>query len=88
MNKENKKYQCPCCGYYTFEEKTGGNYHICPVCYWEDDPIQYADIEYAGGANKVSLVQARQNFLKFGACEENLIDLVRKPEEDELNGID
>ena len=59
MNKIIEKYKCPCCGFYTFDEKPNGNYDICPVCFWEDDPIQLEDNEYEGGANRVSLVQAR-----------------------------
>ena len=58
------------------------------MCFWEDDPIQLEDNEYEGGANRVSLVQARHNFLSFGACEEKMKKHVRKPKEDELNGID
>ena len=34
------RYACPCCSYYTFEEKPSGTYYICPVCYWEDDIVQ------------------------------------------------
>ncbi len=77
------KYQCPCCGFYTFEEPPDGNYDICPVCYWEDDPVQLADEAYSGGANHVSLAQARRNFLAFGACERECIPYVRAPLEDE-----
>ena len=88
MNKIIEKYKCPCCGFYTFDEKSNGNYDICPVCFWEDDPIQLEDNEYEGGANRVSLVQARHNFLSFGACEEEMKKHVRKPKEDELHGID
>ena len=50
--------------------------------------IQLEDNEYEGGANRVSLVQARHNFLSFGACEEEMKKHVRKPKEDELHGID
>ena len=69
MNRAIGKYKCPCCGFYTFDEKLNGNYDICPVCFWEDDPIQLEDNEYEGGANRVSLIQARHNFLLFGACD-------------------
>ena len=82
------KYKCPCCGYYTFNERVNGNYDICEVCFWEDDPIQLDDPEYEGGANRVSLNQARKNFLEFGACEEDMIPHVRRPNDDELSGID
>lgn len=86
--KKSEKYKCPCCGYYTFDKKIRGTYEVCPVCYWEDDPIQLEDETYEGGANKVSLKQARRNFLIFGACEERLIKYVRPPREDELTGIE
>lgn len=73
------KYKCPCCGCYTFLEEPRGNYDICPVCYWEDDPIQAEDPDYEGGANTVSLNKARENYKKFGACEEKMVKYVRKP---------
>lgn len=50
------KYRCPCCGYYTFENEPATTLHdacfdICPVCYWEDDPVQLEDPTFAGGAD-------------------------------------
>lgn len=83
-----EKYKCPCCGFYTFDEKPEGNYDICPVCFWEDDLLQLKNIEYEGGANHVSLVQARKNFKLFGACREDVIKYVRKPKSNELQGVD
>ena len=59
------KYACPCCLYYTFEEKPSGTYDICPVCYWEDDIVQLADPDFSGGANDVSLNLAKENFGKL-----------------------
>ena len=56
------RYACPCCSYYTFEEKPSGTYYICPVCYWEDDIVQLADPDFSGGANDVSLNLAKENF--------------------------
>lgn len=82
------KYKCPCCGYYTFDEKPNGSYDICKVCFWEDDPMQLEDPTYNGGGNHISLKEARENFLKFGACERKMIVYVRKPKQDELKGID
>ena len=29
MNKKIEKYKCPCCGFYTFDEKPNGNYDNC-----------------------------------------------------------
>ena len=77
------KYECPCCGFYTFDEQPNGTYTICPVCFWEDDPIQLKNPLYTGGANIVSLVQARENFKKFGACEDRVKEYVRPPRKEE-----
>lgn len=73
------KYKCPCCGFYTMPQSIGDTYDICPVCYWEDDGLQLQNPDIAGGANKVSLNEARENYKKFGACELELKGHVRKP---------
>ena len=78
------KFTCPCCGYKTLSREAGGTYALCPVCFWEDDQIQFNDPDYEGGANKISLKQAQKNFLQFGACEIEVIGNVRKPLQDEL----
>ena len=74
-----KKYACPCCGYKTLSKVPPRCWAICPICYWEDDPVQFADPDYEGGANKVSLKQARENFLAFGASEAEWENHVRAP---------
>jgi hypothetical protein len=33
------------------------------ICKWEDDPVQSKDIEYAGGANRLSLAAARKEWM-------------------------
>jgi hypothetical protein len=80
MNPE-MKYTCPCCGYRTLDEKPPGSYDICPICFWEDDAVQFDDPDYEGGANEVSLRQAQKNFTEFGACERRLLSHVRNPTE-------
>ncbi|RJE75171.1 hypothetical protein BGP76_18880 [Reichenbachiella sp. MSK19-1] len=52
-------------------------YSICPICYWEDDPVQFEEPYYEGGANRVSLIQARINYNEFGACELDMKKYVR-----------
>lgn len=79
----NDRYICPCCGNYTFTEEPG-SFDICPVCYWEDDAVQNDNEDLSGGANKVSLREARENYKKFGACEERFISNVRKPYSEEM----
>src|SRR4029453_12864516 len=61
-------YPCPCCGYQVFSEPPG-SYEICPICFWEDDGVQLAFPDLAGGANKCSLIDAQKNFTNEGACE-------------------
>ena len=77
-DKEKNKY-CPCCGYDTFDPTERFEYSICPICYWEDDKLQFDDPELSGGANRVSLMHAQLNFEKFGACEVDMIKNIRKP---------
>ena len=43
------KYKCPCCGFYTLKDKADNTFQICPVCYWEDDGVQFHDPNYQGG---------------------------------------
>ena len=81
-------YKCPCCDYYTFGERPNGNYDICPVCFWEDDPSAYDDPDKCCDCNGVSLNKARQNFLDFGACKIAMKAHVRPPYIDEKQGID
>ena len=78
-----ERYPCPCCGYLTLGEKPPGTFLICDVCGWEDDRVQYRDPCYEGGANRVSLKEARLNFSTFGASEKRFLKRVRPPQEDE-----
>ena len=86
--RENKtrKRRCACCGCYTLEEPEGG-YEICPVCFWEDDAVQNNDPEFSGGANKVCLREAQENFEELGACTESAVPFVREPIAEEISGI-
>ncbi|MBQ7651641.1 MAG: hypothetical protein IJS15_11825 [Victivallales bacterium] len=55
-----KHYPCPCCGRKVIENP--GDYEICPVCGWEDDPTQAQDPDFEGGANELSLNQAKKQY--------------------------
>lgn len=55
-----KKIKCPVCGKYEFEEF--GDYDICDECWRENDPVQYRDPDYRGGANKMRLNDARKAY--------------------------
>jgi cold shock CspA family protein len=50
-------FVCPVCG--AIVDGLAGDYEICGVCNWEDDPVQHNDPQYAGGANVLSLHDAR-----------------------------
>ncbi|XYQ53356.1 CPCC family cysteine-rich protein [Pectobacterium carotovorum] len=57
------EFLCPCCGERTIYAL--GDYEICPVCNWEDDPVQSREPDCAGGANQMSLNEAKEAF-KYG----------------------
>ena len=62
---EGRRYACRCCGYLTLMEQPDNTFEICPVCRWNDDGLQFEDPDRTGGANTVSLNQARSNFRRF-----------------------
>ncbi len=79
-----KGYPCPCCGFITRGEEAPGTFEICSICYWEDDYSQYYRPDSVGGANNVSLNQARKNFKEFGAISKEELKFIRQPLEDEI----
>ena len=80
-----KRYQCPCCGYFTYKappnRDTG---YICRVCYWENDPYITSDDEPSGSNHEIALNEARANYLRFGACEKEMVKYVRPPKSNEM----
>ena len=74
---------CPCCGYQTIDPEPG-SYDICPICFWEDDIVQNENPDMAGGANSVSLRQAQENYVAFGACSRKDAPHVRPPSDDDI----
>lgn len=81
---ENDRFPCACCGNLTMSENESGTFEICPVCFWEDDNVQYNNIDFEGGANQESLRQARENFKIFGASSKRYLTDVRPPTRDEI----
>jgi hypothetical protein len=55
-------FPCPCCRFFTLDEQPPGTYEICAICGWEDDPVQFEDPDYRGGANRPSLNEWRHTF--------------------------
>ncbi len=82
--EDNRGFPCPCCGFLTMGEKDHLSYDICPVCAWEDDSIQFDDPDMRGGANSVSLNEARENFKKFKTHDPKCRVKVREPLPDEI----
>lgn len=60
MTGKDESHACPVCGKYIFEFH--GSFDICPVCGWEDDNLQEKRLDFDGGANLMSLNQARQAY--------------------------
>ena len=57
------KFDCPCCGAKgTIDEHYEGDFGICTVCGWEDDEVQNDNPSLQGGANEMSLEEAKQAF--------------------------
>lgn len=79
------KYQCPVCGYYTFEKPALGKQGVCPVCCWEDNVQQYQFPMKKGKSG--SLLDARRNYKAFGSCTKETQAFARPPKQEELNGI-
>jgi Cysteine-rich CPCC len=78
-NIDMDRYLCPCCGNLTLDEEPPGMWLICEVCWWEDDPVQFEDPEYRGGANSPSLNKARQYFRTIGfSAPEHLAHMRRE----------
>ncbi|MFI6440069.1 CPCC family cysteine-rich protein [Streptomyces sp. NPDC050759] len=75
-------YPCVCCGHLTLGDPPG-SFEICSVCFWEDDRVQLRWPDWAGGANRPSLVEAQANFKEFGASEQRFVTKVRPPGDDE-----
>lgn len=71
------KRECYCCGYKTLDSNS--RYDVCPVCFWEDDAVQNANPDYFGGANEMSLNEAKKNFDLFGAVDIHFLSEVRNP---------
>lgn len=62
-----ERFPCPCCDRLTLDEQPPGTYGICEECGWEDDEVQYHDVDFRGGANHESLREARENYRRHGS---------------------
>jgi Cysteine-rich CPCC len=60
-----------------------GDYELCPVCFWEDDPDQLRWPLSADGANGIALVEAQQSYQRIGSVGSTFRSKVRAPRPDE-----
>src|SRR5215212_9855804 len=44
-----RRFRCPCCDFLTLVQPPTGTFAICPVCRWEDDNVQFENVDRAGG---------------------------------------
>jgi hypothetical protein len=74
------RYRCPCCGCKTLVAPEA--LALCPVCWWEDDGQGDTDSYQARLTvnGQLSLDEARENFLQFGAAHPRFLPYVRKPQ--------
>lgn len=75
VGQEPSLLPCPCCGRASLTERS--SYQICKVCWWEDDGQDNNDADFVrGGPNyRLSLTQARVNFLVHGISDPDRDDL-------------
>lgn len=79
------RYQCPCCGYYTYTLPPEKDYgFICPVCFWESDKHVKSENDISELNHDTTLSEARSFFQSVGACHPRMANYVRAPKEDEL----
>lgn len=73
------RYACPCCRALTLHER--GGFDTCPVCLWDDDGQDEHDAHVVrGGPNRMlSLHDARANYRRWGAIDEDCSVQVRPP---------
>ena len=80
----NGSYACPCCGFATLDSVD--EYEICKICFWEDDgQDDPQENESWGGPNKLSLAEARVNFINAGSSDTKDLPHVRAPSSSDEN---
>lgn len=57
-----EKIKCACCGSLEVPSGEEGLGYICNICGWEKDEIQEGKPDYDGGANRMSLNEAKEAF--------------------------
>ena len=79
------KYPCPCCGSLTFPvPREEAMAFICPVCFWENDVFDPGEDAPSDENRGMTLRQGRENYRKWGAVREDLVQYTRPPRPEEL----
>jgi Cysteine-rich CPCC len=75
--------RCMCCGYKTLGAPD--TMALCPVCWWGDDGQDDSDADIVRNTvnGRLSLSDARQNYLRFGASDIKFVPQVREPQAEE-----
>lgn len=77
-----ERYACPCCGNNTYHMPVEKDYgFICPVCFWENDKYVKSESDISEANHGLTLLTAKENYERFGACAESMISCVRPPAE-------
>lgn len=66
-------HPCPACGFEVFAEPIG-SYEICPVCGWEDDPVQLRFPRLPYGSNEGSLWVWQEAVLRKFPLQQQMVD--------------
>ncbi|MGH3503965.1 MAG: CPCC family cysteine-rich protein [Nocardioidaceae bacterium] len=74
-------FPCPCCGFQILDRPALNA--LCPICLWEDDPVQLRWPDWPGGANTLSLIAAQHAYAHTGACGSGALPYVRVPTADD-----
>lgn len=74
---------CPCCGFITIPNKGDALGYICPVCFWEIDLFIKSEDEPSDLNHGLTLIEARENYKKYGAVKSYLKQHCREPKQEE-----
>ena len=75
---ESENTICPICENYFFEFPD--DYDICPICGWENDGLQRDKRDYWGGANTLSVNEAKlvYNLSKNDSTKSKISDIIEE----------
>ena len=75
--------KCPVCDVGLFAGR--GTYEICDECGWENDPQQADDPTLKGGANQLSLTEAREAYEERAVTKDDDDDDIEKETDEDFD---